>query len=120
MIQKYKLVKEYYEDSLGDIRCTLMPDPYGEYVKYSDFVKETETLRDYNFKLQEQCSDLYQTKEDLINVIVGLNSTLSKKESELTVISDKLNQAHLKIQQPIFFIPNKIEGGDNHIRSRLL
>ena len=69
MIQKYKLTVLPNEDR----RTVLLPDPHGGYVKYNDYLRDTEILSDHVFNLQ-------QAKEDLIQVIIDLNNNLNKKE----------------------------------------
>ena len=91
MIQKYKLTVQVHEDR----RTVLLPDDTGEYIKYSDHIRCLEALMDKNFSLQEECLDRQQTKEGLIQVIIGLSNILKKKEGEITAISDRLNKLYL-------------------------
>lgn len=111
MITKYKLVSAdltnmpKYNKLIGH-RSSLLPCANGDYVRYSDHVKCMDQLVDKNFSLDVRCCELeqdnetlkvkltycQQSKEDLIQVIAGLNKALMNKEYEITAISDKLNR----------------------------
>jgi hypothetical protein len=97
MIQKYNPTPHLYQNGV-----LMMPNAYGEYVKYTDHVKCMDKLVDKNFSLGVECCDLQQelisirlAREDLIQIIVGLNLTIVKKECEITAISDRLNKTYL-------------------------
>jgi hypothetical protein len=89
MIQKYKPIQSPY--TLGTV---MLPSSKGDYIRYSDHIKCIESLMDKNFSLQGECLDKQQDKEDLIQAIVRLNSTILKKEQEITAVSDRVNNLY--------------------------
>ena len=71
----------------------MIEDNLGEYIKYSDFVKQTETLRDYNFKLQDEATDLAQQINRLKtdkDWLLRINDTLAVR---LKHTEDRLSRA---------------------------
>jgi hypothetical protein len=82
------MIQKYIISCHSEKGAIMLPSATGEYIKYSDFVKETETLRDYNFSLQSQLLSEQQDNKEL-------RVLLSKKEKEITAISDRLNNMYL-------------------------
>jgi hypothetical protein len=84
MITKYKpqLINETFPETLGVI---MIPSSYGDYIKYFDYMVETINLKEINDALQRQCGIL-----DIVNK--DQRELLLKKEQEITILSDRLNE----------------------------